>query len=360
VVPFASTAPLFSIIIPAFGRPERLRALLGEVLAQATSEEFEVIVVDDGSPEPLEPLVRDLFDNAATTLRILRQSNGGPSVARNAGAAAARGTYLLFIDDDLSIPRNLVQTHLELQQAFGPALINCALEWRIEAEPEPFAAWYRERTTDWGRSRTDEGTRVADGVLEITAPSASTANLSLPRADFERLNGFDPGYPYGCEDQDLAGRADRLGLRILFTTRVTAIHVETHNTLPKLCRRQRMGARDTVRFLKRFAVEHHLGLPDIALHNDPIAWRRDGPALAAKKSLRGFLALPLVAPLAFGLIGLAGRVLPRSRRLARSYEIMVGAFAQKGWREGLRRHRDVEPLDDWKPGGARKPLPSAK
>ena len=346
-----------SVIIPAYGRTERLRVLVAQLLDQELEgERVEIVVVDDGSPEPVEPALTDLPSIAGISLRVVRRDNGGPAVARNFGAAAARGELLLFIDDDLSVPRDLVRQHRLVQQECGPALVNCALEWRIEAESEPFARWYRNRTGEWGRSRNDNGRAVAEGVLEITAPMASTANLSIPRRDFEYLGGFDEGYPYGCEDQDFAGRADRLGLPILFCTRTTAVHVETHDTLRKLCRRQQLGARDTVRFLKRFAVEHHVGRPDIARTNDPLAWSSDGFGLGSKKILRRILTLPIVSGAAFGFIRIGEAVAPRSKILARGYDLLVGAYAQKGWREGLQLYRGVEPLSEWNPAND-QPIP---
>jgi glycosyltransferase involved in cell wall biosynthesis len=354
-------APLISVVIPAFSRPAQLRSLLSELFdQQAPPGGFEVIVVDDGSPEPIEPAIGDLLATAPIETRVLRRPNGGPSTARNHGASAARGEYLLFIDDDLSIPVDLVSTHLEIHRECGPALVNCELDWRIEAEPEPFARWYRNRTADWSQARAETGKEIGSGVYEISAPMASTANLSLPRAEFERLNGFDPAYPYGCEDQDFSGRADRAGLRILHSDRTRVVHVESHDTLRKLCRRQRLGTRDTVRFLKRFAVEHHVGVPEVARQNDPVNLGADGPALAGKKIIRRMIALPFVAPVGFAAIGVLAKIAPNSRLLPRAYDVMVGAFVQKGWREGLVLHAEVEPLDEWKPTATDKPIASTK
>lgn len=345
----ASTVDV-SVIIPAYGRAERLRVLVDQVLVQdLDGARAELIIVDDGSPEPVEPSITHAISPAPFAVNLLRRENGGPAAARNYGAAAARGELLLFIDDDISIPCDLIRQHLTVQRECGPALVNCALDWRIEAEPEPFARWYRQRTADWGRSRIENGSAVADGVLEITAPLASTANLSIPRRDFERLRGFDEGYPYGCEDQDFAGRADRAGLRILLTTLTTALHVETHNTLRKLCERQRCGARDTVRFLKRFAVEHHVGKPEIARTNDPVNWSRDGAGLGGKKSLRRLIGAPVINSFAFASVKIMERLAPNSSLLCRAYDLLVGAAVQNGWREGLALYGDVEPLESWDP-----------
>lgn len=349
-----------SVVIPAYGRAERLRVLVDQVLDQdLEGARAELIIVDDGSPEPVELSIKQAISTTPFAVNLLRRENGGPAAARNYGAAAARGELLLFIDDDLSIPRDLIRQHLTVQRECGPALVNCALDWRIEAEPEPFARWYRQRTADWGQSRIENGRPVAEGVLEITAPLASTANLSIPRMDFEGLGGFDEGYPYGCEDQDLAGRADRAGLRILLTTRTTALHVETHNTLRKLCERQRSGARDTVRFLKRFAVEHHVGKPEIARTNDPVNWSRDGAGLGGKKSLRRLTGAPIVNSLAFASVAIMERLASNSSLLRRAYDLLVGTAVQKGWREGLALYGDVEPLEAWDPRRSAPAAPAA-
>ena len=100
-------APLFSVIVPTYGRPEYLADCLASILEQ-TVEDFEVIVVDDASPEPVEPPAGD------TRVRVLRRdTNGGPAAARNTGLEAARGTYLAFCDDDDLFSPNRLALALE-------------------------------------------------------------------------------------------------------------------------------------------------------------------------------------------------------------------------------------------------------
>jgi glycosyltransferase involved in cell wall biosynthesis len=85
--------PTFSVVIPTYGRPQFLRDAVESVLAQ-TIDDFEVIVVDDHSPVPVEP-PRD------RRVRVVRATrNGGPAAARNLGVAAASGEILTFLDDD--------------------------------------------------------------------------------------------------------------------------------------------------------------------------------------------------------------------------------------------------------------------
>src|SRR5262249_42883876 len=93
---------LLSIIVPAYGRPERLRVLLGQLLRQdLPPHRYEVIIVDDGSAEPLAPVLEPIVAGSPVSIRCLAKPNGGPASARNHGALFARGEYLLFVDDDL-------------------------------------------------------------------------------------------------------------------------------------------------------------------------------------------------------------------------------------------------------------------
>lgn len=88
-----SQAPLFSVIIPSYGRPRFLREAVDSVLAQ-TVEDFECIVVDDATPEPLE------VPQDPRVHLVRRETNGGHAAARNTGLQRARGRYVTFLDDD--------------------------------------------------------------------------------------------------------------------------------------------------------------------------------------------------------------------------------------------------------------------
>lgn len=92
-----SQASLSSVVIPTFGRPEKLRQTI-EALGRQDCRDFEVVVVDDGSPQPVTRESLPLSDRFR--LRVLRQENSGPAAARNFGARQASGRILLFTDDD--------------------------------------------------------------------------------------------------------------------------------------------------------------------------------------------------------------------------------------------------------------------
>ncbi|HVE69469.1 MAG TPA: glycosyltransferase family 2 protein [Solirubrobacteraceae bacterium] len=90
-------SPAVSLVMPAWRpRPDWLRAAVASALDERACE-IELIVVDDGSDEPVAELLRDVDD---PRLRVIRVGHGGPYAARNAGIAAAAGEFLRFVDAD--------------------------------------------------------------------------------------------------------------------------------------------------------------------------------------------------------------------------------------------------------------------
>lgn len=94
----------FSVIIPVYNKANTIRAAVESVLAQ-TFHDFEIVVVDDGSIDEPEKELATLMGNQ---LKLIRQENGGVSVARNTGIACSHGEYVCFLDgDDLWKPHHL-------------------------------------------------------------------------------------------------------------------------------------------------------------------------------------------------------------------------------------------------------------
>ena len=95
----ADELPAISIVIATYGRPRQLAACLEAVSGlDYPRDRFEVIVVDDGGPEPVAPVAEPHRDRLR--IRVERTERGGPGAARNAGARLADGELLAFIDDD--------------------------------------------------------------------------------------------------------------------------------------------------------------------------------------------------------------------------------------------------------------------
>ena len=111
--------PLFSTVIPVFNRAALIRATLDSVLAQECADQ-EVIVVDDGSTDA----TLKTLESYGNRIRVLRQKNSGPAVARNRGIAEGTGKYITILDsDDLWFPWTLATYAEAIVKYDSPAFL---------------------------------------------------------------------------------------------------------------------------------------------------------------------------------------------------------------------------------------------
>lgn len=90
--------PFFSVVIPTFNREHLITATINSALAQ-DFDDFEIIVVDDGSTDDTEAVIEGNFSHDSR-VRYLKQVNSERGAARNHGFRSARGRYVLFLDSD--------------------------------------------------------------------------------------------------------------------------------------------------------------------------------------------------------------------------------------------------------------------
>ncbi|HVW12750.1 MAG TPA: glycosyltransferase [Mucilaginibacter sp.] len=98
---------LFSVIIPLYNRPQEIKELL-ETLITQTYKEFEVLVIEDGSVNDAEEIVKSFEDKL--DVRYFKKPNEGQGFTRNYGFARAKGDYFVIFDSDCLIPENYFET----------------------------------------------------------------------------------------------------------------------------------------------------------------------------------------------------------------------------------------------------------
>jgi glycosyltransferase involved in cell wall biosynthesis len=134
----------FSVVIPTYNRVRLIRKALDSVLGQ-DYQDFEIIVVDDGSTDGTE----HVLECFAGKIRIFHQENHGPGAARNLGAQKSRGEYIAFLDsDDCWFPWTLATYARMIAEMDRPnvlcgALIRFRLEGEIAAiQSQPVTSFY--------------------------------------------------------------------------------------------------------------------------------------------------------------------------------------------------------------------------
>lgn len=99
--------PYFSVIVPVYNRPDEVDELLDSLVKQ-TNNDFEVIIVEDGSKVPCEEICKKYNDRLS--IRYFFKDNSGPGQSRNYGAERSNGEYLIILDSDCIIPEHYIET----------------------------------------------------------------------------------------------------------------------------------------------------------------------------------------------------------------------------------------------------------
>ena len=223
--PFAlptTDTPHVSIVIPVHGKLAYTLACLRSLAKHGAQAGFEVIVVDDASPD----------DSAATLAKVgglqllCNAGNLGFVGSCNAGAAAARGEFLLFLNNDTQVTPGWLDALLRcFDERADCGIAGSRLVYPDGRLQEAGGLVFGDGSAwNYGRFEPRNGgafryRREADYV--------SGAALMIRRETFQRIGGFDTLYaPAYYEDADLAFAVRQLGLRVYYEPTSTVIHCE--------------------------------------------------------------------------------------------------------------------------------------
>jgi glycosyltransferase involved in cell wall biosynthesis len=184
----------FSIIIPTYNRPDRLSHCLSAIAQLDYPRDcFQVVVVDDGSPTPMDAIVAPF--QQSLNLTLIRQENSGPATARNAGAAAATGHFLTFTDDDCTLSQNYFQILEKYVQQFPDHLIGGQT---LNALSDNHCSTASQILIDYLYSYYN--THYRPNFF-------ASNNFAMPKAQFEKMGGFDINFPLAAgEDREFCDR----------------------------------------------------------------------------------------------------------------------------------------------------------
>ncbi|MBX2988521.1 MAG: glycosyltransferase family 2 protein [Bdellovibrionaceae bacterium] len=322
--------PRLSVIIPCFEAQDDIPWVLEHLRRQNVAPGFfEVILVDDGSRDSLEHLLRAWCgqDPPPFDLRLERweRHRGGnkerdarfrAGMARNLGAAVARGEQFCFLDSDILVPPDFIrQTSAALQD--GVVLQAKRLMLREESSRRALdltqvsveADCYAEELY-WENFKSAQSWTDLPSYWKYTCTYA----LAVRRDDFWRVGAFDPNFHiYGFEDVDLGYRLHKKGLSFRFT------EDPVFHLFPKK-RDWSLHFRDS----ERGEVLFQTCTTFFFLHLHPSLFREFG----------GFLLLPLrfqVRPFVRLITGLfqPWRLRESARRIWQPWKIAV--FVQRNW-----------------------------
>jgi glycosyltransferase involved in cell wall biosynthesis len=209
-----------SVIVPTHNRRDLLAGLLASLAKQTyPADRWELIVVDDGSTDDTRALLDATARHWPTAFTTLHERNLRAAAARNAGAAEACGSVLLFLDDDMIAAPGLVAAHARCH--VDPHL---AVVGRIAAPPGPREPW-----TAWDDVQLDRfATALADGRHAPGPRDFYGGNCSVAADLFRSVGGYGTSIERG-EDFDLGYRLAKAGARFAYCEAAESIHLGTHS-----------------------------------------------------------------------------------------------------------------------------------
>ncbi len=201
---------MLSVIVPTCNRPALLSRCLDSLrpeVQQVSPGDFELIVTDDSTDEATRTLI-------ATEYPWVRWSKGprkGPAANRNSGAREAKGSWLIFIDDDCEPDPGLLKNYRQFMEQNAHADVLEGMIYSDEHIPPFFIA-----------------------PLNLTGGFLWSCNFAIKRSVFDALAGFDENYPYpNLEDNDLNKRLIRGGYAIVFAQSAKVYHAPRPIASPK-------------------------------------------------------------------------------------------------------------------------------
>jgi glycosyltransferase involved in cell wall biosynthesis len=200
------TTPAFTAVIAAYNEEAFVADAIRSVLAQ-TRDDFELVVIDDGSTDRTAAVVKGFESDRR--LKLISQSNRGLGASLNAGIAAARAPYVSLLDaDDLWMPTYLERMGEALDADESAALAYTEAWWFNQAR----GRFFRQSTSEYAGAPS-----VPPGDPEAFLIAVMPANWvfglpTLRRSALEQIGGFNEGLG-ACEDYELWIRVLAAGYR---------------------------------------------------------------------------------------------------------------------------------------------------
>lgn len=208
---------LFSLIIPVFNRPQEVEELLHSLTLQ-TARNFEVIIVEDGSTETCEKVVKDY--QQLLNINYYFKKNEGRSLARNDGMARAKGDYFIIFDSDCIIPPHYIATvneylRLNAVGCFGGS----------DAAHPSFTPTQKAINYAMTSFLTTGGLRGKS--KKITKFYPRSFNMGISRKVWERVGGF-PNVPL-AEDIEYSFKIEDAGFQLAYIDNAFVYHKRRTN-----------------------------------------------------------------------------------------------------------------------------------
>lgn len=237
-----------SVVIPTFNRVDTLLRTLEALGNQSFApDDYEVLVVDDGSSDGTGSSVARVQERFPVPLHYLYQPNRKQGAARNLGVRSSSGARIVFLGDDIVPTRDFLLEHERAHE-------------RCDGDPRVAVIGYTTWPPSFRRTRFlnyigeqgwQFGFSLIDDPADVPFNFLYTSNLSLSQSFFFQAGGFDEGFQeYGWEDIELSLRLKAIGMKLVYAPDARAYHFHPVS-MQDFAERQRQVGRSAWKLYER-------------------------------------------------------------------------------------------------------------
>jgi len=225
--------PKWTVVIPTYNRLNILKKCLAALENQNFDQNYEILVVDDGSTDDTVDFLRS-HPNQFPHVKVLQQNHAAAAAARNLGIDSAQGEYIVFVDSDIIVTSDYLAGHAE-------ALAN------------------EDRAFTYGRlintANFDDPTSEKSDIVFFPGAYFDTCNAAIAKKWLVQAGKFDLQFnEYGWEDLELGVRLKKLDLKLIKCAKALGYHYHAPFSLsqiPRLLNAEEQRGRMAVRFYQK-------------------------------------------------------------------------------------------------------------
>lgn len=248
-----------SVIIPTFNRKERLAETLEGIFNQDfDKEDYEIIVVDDGSTDGTKEYVETI--DKPKYFKYIWHQNVGRAANRNIGIQNSSGEIVLFLDDDIIATPELLSEHYKIHlEKNNPKLV--VLGYTPFSKDIKRTSIIKYYENNWDRIFKN----ASKNNIKYPYWFVITNNLSIPRSFICSVGLFNEDFKnYSYEDSELGFRLLRAGMEFFFNKNALAYH-NFEMDLKRSCHQQyQTGYSAAIYYSKHPELKHELSI-DVAM-----------------------------------------------------------------------------------------------
>ncbi len=201
-----------SIVVPVYNRPNEIDELLESLTKQDYNKDYEIVIVEDGSDDSSEQVVKKYND---LNINYLYKPNSGPGDSRNYGMRRASGNYYIILDSDVILPSHYLRA---IDEFLEDSYVDCF--GGADAAHESFTILQKAINYVMTSFLTTGGIRGSKNKIQKFEPRSF--NMGISKEAFEKTNGFARIHP--GEDPDLSRRIEKAGFETTFLPDAHVFH----------------------------------------------------------------------------------------------------------------------------------------